>query len=292
MKVIVRMSAGLANRMFQYSYYLYLKEKGYNVLLDNLYKPSKWKMEDISWNAIFPNARVEQASVFDIYVLGGGYDIISKIRRHYFPFTTHVEMPEVFDLVAEKELQSNVYIAGAFQNANMVDDVKDQIYKVFGFSNFTDFKNQNLAVKIQSENSVAIHIRKGEDYLLRRDYQGTCSASYYQNAIAYIKSKINEPKFYIFSDNWDWVNKNIKGVSYIAVDWNPCIGWGNHFDMQLMSLFKHNIIANSTYSWWGAYLNRNDNKIVVCPKKWFNEEMQKYRNINSLIIPEKWISLE
>ena len=73
---------------------------------------------------------------------------------------------------------------------------------------------------------------------------------------------------------------------------NHCIGWVNHFDMQLMSLFKHNIIANSTYSWWGAYLNRNDNKIVVCPKKWFNEEMQKYRNINSLIIPEKWISLE
>ena len=76
------------------------------------------------------------------------------------------------------------------------------------------------------------------------------------------------------------------------MNWNPAIGFGNHFDMQLMSYAKHNIIANSTYSWWGAWLNKNPNKIVIAPKQWFNPNIEKFNRIKDLqIIPESWIAL-
>ncbi|MDO4975094.1 MAG: alpha-1,2-fucosyltransferase, partial [Alphaproteobacteria bacterium] len=76
---------------------------------------------------------------------------------------------------------------------------------------------------------------------------------------------------------------------YTLINWNPTNGWGNHFDMQLMSNAKHNIIANSTYSWWGAWLNQNPGKIVIGPLYWFNPKC-KLANINH-IIPHTWIKL-
>lgn len=290
MNNIIRMSAGLANRMFQYSYYLYLGKKGYNVLIDNLYKPTKWKMEDIEWERIFPNAKIPQASKEIIFLMGGAYDLFSKIRRHYLPFTTKVVMPKTFELVSEKNLKRGVYIAGAFQNAAMVSEIKDELQHYFAFSELTN-KNKMIALEMCNSNSIAIHIRKGKDYLIRPDYAGTCDINYYNKAIDFIRSNVAGARFYIFSDNWDWVKDNIKNIDYVAVDWNPSVGWGNHLDMQLMSLCKHNITANSTYSWWGAFMNNNKEKIVISPNVWFNKDIKKYQGFEDKMIPQNWIRL-
>lgn len=290
-KIVVRMSAGLANRMFQYSYYLYLKKKGYNVSLDNLYKPTKWKMEDIEWNRIFPNAVIPQASKWEIYKMGGAYDLLSKFRRHYLSFTTNVIMPKTYEIVDEEKLEKNLYVAGAFQNANMVEQIISEAQNAFTFSPLVDDFNQSAITEIRNSNSISIHIRKGKDYLTRPDYKGACEADYYNKAIEYFKTHIDKPQFFLFTDNWEWVKDNIKGISYKAVNWNPSVGWGNHFDMQLMSMCKHNIIANSTYSWWGAYLNTNKDKIVISPERWFSKELHKYENFESHIIPNNWIKL-
>ena len=89
---------------------------------------------------------------------------------------------------------------------------------------------------------------------------------YYRNAIAYMKNHLVNPRFFVFADNKEWVKEYFTGFEYTLVDGNPGDGWGSHFDMQLMSLCKHNIISNSTYSWWGAYLN-GDNGVVITPTR-------------------------
>ncbi len=134
-------------------------------------------------------------------------------------------------------------------------------------------------------------MRKGKDYLQRECYKGTCDIDYYQKAVSYIKEHVSSPKFYVFTDNPSWVKDNFKYFDYVLVDHNPVIGFGNHFDMQLMSCCKHNIIANSTYSWWGAYLNSNKEKIVIGPTYWFNKNMEIYRELQNVTLCKNWIAL-
>lgn len=81
-----------------------------------------------------------------------------------------------------------------------------------------------------------------------------------------MKEKLQHPKFYVFTDNVDWVKENFQEIEYTLLKGNPADGYGNHFDMQLMSLCKHNIISNSTYSWWSAFLNQNPGKVVIAPE--------------------------
>ena len=269
---IIRMQAGLANRMFQYSCYLYLKQKGYETYVDNSYKAKMWKMEDISWARIFPNAPIKQASHFRIGLNGGGYGLWSRfIRRFCWGVFSKTLGLKNFEIPSAENLKRYNLFVGVFQNSIMVESVKDVVLDSFQFSPFEDVKNLAFLKKISKENSVAIHVRKGEDYLKKDIIKGTCPIEYYISAINYIKAKINNPQFYVFTDNKRWVEDNFDGIDYTLVDWNPSIGWGNHYDMELMSFCSHNIIANSTYSWWGAFLNRNPHKIVIMPNKWFNK---------------------
>ena len=268
MGLIVNMACGLANRMFQYSYYLYLKKKGLNASVD-FYSKAALAHENVEWNRIFPKAVYPQASKKSIFFYGGGTDVISRALRRFLPFLTRVEQ---MDTAFEVRIPSkkNAYVMGVFQNAQMVDSVKDEVLKAFEFIPFTEGKNKELMEEMMNCDSVGIHVRKGADYQKRKWYQGTCSLEYYQKAMELMKQKLNHPRFYVFTDNPQWVKEYFKDLDYVLVEGNPGAGWGSHFDMQLMSYCKHNIISNSTYSWWGAFLNKNKNKMVIGPKQWFN----------------------
>lgn len=270
MKFIVNMACGLANRMFQYTYYLFLKKKGYNTFVD-FYHSAKLAHEKVEWNGIFPEAKIEQASFLDVFKLGGGTDIFSKIRRKYLPFLSGVvNMPTAFDADLPVKGEKSQYIIGVFQNAAMVESVEEDVRHSFKFQPFDDERNKMLEQEMGACESVAIHVRKGNDYMQRIWYQNTCSMNYYKKAIDLIMNKVEAPKLYVFTDNPDWVRENFKDIEYTLVGGNPSSGWGSHFDMQLMSVCKHNIISNSTYSWWSAFLNTHSQKIVVGPKVWFN----------------------
>lgn len=272
MKIIVNMACGLANRMFQYSYYLFLKHQGYHVQVD-FYHSAKLAHEKVAWNDIFPKAKIERASSWDVLRLGGGADFLSKIRRKYFSFLTSVvNMPTAFDANLPVASKKSQYIMGVFQNAKMVETVEQDVKRCFTFRPFTDERNQKLEREMAVCESVAIHVRKGKDYAERVWYQNTCLVEYYHKAIQLISEKVNHPKFYVFTDNPEWVKEHFKDFDYTLVEGNPASGWGSHFDMQLMSLCKHNIISNSTYSWWSAFLNAYPDKIVVVPKVWFNPD--------------------
>jgi hypothetical protein len=112
-----------------------------------------------------------------------------------------------------------------------------------------------------------------------------CGLDYYQNAIAKIEGIVSDPTYFIFSDDIEWCRQNLKvSKESFFIDHN--LGGNSHFDMYLMSLCKHNIIANSSFSWWGAWLNRNENKCVIAPKQWFAVD----KNTADLL-PVDWIRL-
>lgn len=290
MSIVVNMACGLANRMFQYSFYLYLKKRGYDVKVD-YFTRNKLPHENVEWNRIFPDAEFEQASGFDVFRMGGGDGTLSKIRRKFMNWTTSVEeMPRAFSLYEPKSDEEDKYLLGVFQNSMPANEVSETLKKAFRFRDFEDKRNIELQNVLSNENSVAIHVRKGKDYCKIKWYQNTCPIEYYRKAIDYIKMKVNNPKFYVFTDNPDWVNENFCFIDYILVDGNPTVGWGSHFDMQLMSLCKHNIISNSTYSWWSAFLNANPDKIVVIPDIWFNpDSIDTYRS--EPLQCEGWIAI-
>lgn len=290
MKIIVNMACGLANRMFQYTYYLFLKKKGYDVMVD-FYQSAKLAHEKVAWNDIFPSAKIEQASHWDVLRLAGGSDIFSKIRRKYLPALSRVvNMPTAFDAQLPVQDGKDKYVIGVFQNASVVEFVEQEVKGRFSFVPFSDNFNKAMLAEITECNSVGIHVRKGKDYMSRIWYQNTCPVEYYHRAMAKIKESVDHPIFFVFTDNPQWVKDNFKGIDYRLVEGNPADGWGSHFDMQLMSLCKHNIISNSTYSWWGAFLNGNNNKMVVCPEVWFNPDSCEEYTSDRLLC-KNWIAL-
>ena len=151
-----------------------------------------------------------------------------------------------------------------------------------------DAQSQMFSDRIQSTESVSLHVRRA-DYIqnaLTNKIHGTCDQDYYDRAIRYIAERVIDPHFFIFSDEPEWVKENLKiDFPMTVVDCNDASR--NYEDLRLMSTCKHNIIANSSFSWWGAWLNPNPDKLVITPEQWFND---KKRNTKDLI-PEQWVKM-
>ena len=132
-------------------------------------------------------------------------------------------------------------------------------------------------------NSISIHVRRG-DYLKNPQYFDICNTVYYRKAIGLIKEKTDNARFYVFSDDIQWVKENLElPQNTVYVNWNmKTDSWQ---DMCLMSHCRHHIIANSTFSWWGAWLNKNEKKIVICPKMFSRTE-----NLVN-VMPDEWIKI-
>ncbi len=178
-----------------------------------------------------------------------------------------------------------VYLWGLFQNEKYFKKYRKEILKAFRFKKDMSEKNKEMAKRIKKSNSIAVHIRRG-DYLAQNAAQHVLSPAYYHKAVDYIAKRIKNPHFYIFSDDMKWVKENIKlEYPHTFVEHNQ--GNASYNDMRLMSLCKHNIIANSTFSWWGAWLNDNPDKIVIAPDIWLKNDTQFGDNI----VPENWIRL-
>lgn len=288
--VVVYIAAGLANKMFQYAFSRGLMSHGLDVFLDQTSFQPEWSFEDIALEEVFPNIEIKNAPN-NMFSLAYKKDLLSRIYRRMSAFFLNnrylMERPFIYDELIYKKATSNCIFCGLWQTELYFNFCEKDVRRNFVFTPFQDDQNIQLAEKMKNENSVAIHIRKGADYLKRNIWDGTCSVEYYNQAINYLKEHVSNPVFYLFTDNPKWVEENLKDIDYKLVDWNPVSGKQSYRDMQLMSYAKHNIIANSTYSWWGAWLNNNPQKIVVAPKIWFNPKIEKA----PYIIPERWIRL-
>jgi hypothetical protein len=162
------------------------------------------------------------------------------------------------------------YMVGYWQSERYFAHVADVIRKDFTFRQPLTGQNQRLAEKISSVNAVSLHVRRG-DYANDPKtiaVHGLCPIEYYRDAVQYIADRVEEPNFFIFSDDPQWVRAHLRipfPCSYVEQN----RGAESYNDMRLMSMCKHHIIANSTFSWWAAWLDDRPDKIVIAPKRWF-----------------------
>lgn len=281
---IVKVLGGLGNQMFQYAFYKSLNNEEQN-FLDILNFESYKLHNGFELEKVFKLKGISYANLKDIEKLSDcKSNFLSRVRKKITGRKkTHII--EQYLHFNEKYLKmKNVYFEGYWQSEKYFINIKEKIIKEFNFPEITEQKNISILEKIEQRNSISIHIRRG-DYLNNTLYSNICNTRYYKKAINYIESKIDNPIFFIFSNDINWCKENFYFEEAYFVDWN--IGKSSFRDMQLMSLCKHNIIANSSFSWWGAWLNDNKEKIVVAPTKWLNDERV---NIDD-IIPEGWIKL-
>lgn len=272
--IIVRVTGGLGNQMFQYAMYKSLEKKGKLVKLDSksFYETKKehngYELERIF--DIKPNKPTkEDLEKFD----ENNISTLFKIKRKLFGDKKFVYDTKEYVFNKDVYKLKNSYLNGYWQSIKYFEGIENDIKKDFRFKNQLDNKNLEILNEIENSNSISIHIRRG-DYMSPENYNMygcIASPTYYKKAIKVIEEKVENPTFFVFSNDMDWVKKNIQINSRVFyIDINS--GNGSYKDMQLMSNCKHNIIANSSFSWWGAWLNENKNKIVIAPKKWINRE--------------------
>ncbi len=181
----------------------------------------------------------------------------------------------------------NAYLSGYWQSARYFADCASQIRDELAFKLKLTGRNAMLADQIRQCNAVSVHVRRG-DYVNNTRaaaHHGACSVAYYRDAVQRMVRDAGPAEFYIFSDDPQWVLENIQvDVPCVYVDHNR--GSVSYCDMQLMSLCKHHIIANSSFSWWGAWLNPSTSKIVIAPQNWFAKPIPTQD-----LLPSQWIQL-
>jgi len=167
--------------------------------------------------------------------------------------------------------QSSSFLIGTWQSPRYFESQQQLIREVFNFNKPHDDINMQMSGEIANSNAVAVHVRRGF-YLeptLTRSRMVIDSSDYYYKAFDVISEQVDNPVFYVFSDDIEWAKRNLRGRKFVFVSHNK--GANSYLDMYLMSLCKHFIIANSAFSWWPAWLSANENKIVVLPKPWIRE---------------------
>lgn len=182
----------------------------------------------------------------------------------------------------------NIYLIGYFQSWKYFNDIRSILIKELQPKFPIIGKNNEILTTIRDCNSVSIHIRRGDYFTNKenRELFEVYNLEYFQKAIQLIKTKINNIQLFLFSDDINWVKNNFKvdeEIYYIEKqDERQTI-----IDLYLMSNCKHNIISNSSFSWWGAWLNNNPEKIVIAPKKWLNSDDYNIKDL----LPPNWIRI-
>ena len=283
--IIIHVMGGLGNQLYQYAMYEKLKSIGRTVKLDThaytaLDEDDKeWRKLELEWldGLSYEVCTREERTAF----LDNSMNPFCRIRRKLFGRKSRtvreekMYMPEIYEM-------EDVYLYGYWACEKYYEDIIPILQRKIRFPKSQDVRNQQCMEQMQSEESVSIHIRR-TDYLSVADgarYMGICTDDYYKAAIAHMRSHLNNPSFYIFSDDLDYVKVHYTDEDMHIVDWNT--GKNSMYDMQLMSMCKHNICANSTFSIWGARLNQNPDKLMIRPLRHDNyetlpvEQMKEY----------------
>lgn len=295
-KKLVKFNGGLGNQMFQYAF-AYALSKKFNLDV----------MLDFTWfDAVKTHVNVTPRE-FGLGVFDLKYNVASKedlekvvelddssfLRKAIWKYLKIKKFQPKKNIVRQKigynferEMFSNnyYYYDGYFQNENYFKHLRTDILKCFSLKESIDEKNQSVLNIIKSTNSVSLHVRRGDYVTLEcaKNFHGLCCLNYYEKAISYIGKNVKNPHFFLFSDDIEWVVQNLKlDYPYTVIDFNKD---KSYLDMELMKNCKHNIVANSSFSWWGAWLNDNPNKIVVAPRKWVAQKMSKCD-----VVPKSWI---
>lgn len=287
---VVFLQGGLGNQMFQYAFYLSKKKKCFNLKYDcSLLLIGK------------QHNGFELDKLFGIKYQSSKYSIL---KLKLFLFIKKIEIPclqpiynflssrlniiedSMPSLYCKQLMESSGSFYGYWQSEHYFSNIDSEIRRAYTFS-ISSLSIQTIKCKsiIEETLSISIHVRRG-DYMYAKNielYGGICTTDYYNNSIKYMITHVSNPFFFVFSDDIEWTKKNLIIPNATYVDWNKDIdSWQ---DMFLMSKCKHNIIANSSFSWWGAWLNENREKIVVTPSRFLN------RGNSKDVICDGWVKL-
>ena len=288
--IVVRLSGGLGNQLFQYA----AGRRLAHILCAEL-------VLDLNWYAHIPSSdtpRIYELSHYPIHARTTTSGESLWCRLHDGRLLRRLSLlPRRWRHCREKsfafeplflDLSDNTYLDGYWQSYHYFEDVSDliraELMPIVSFS----VQDNKVATLIAAENAVSVHVRRG-DYVTNQTalgHHGLCSLDYYNEALERMLLYVARPHFFIFSDDPAWTRENLRlpGPATFVNHNGPDTAFQ---DLRLMSLCNHQITANSSFSWWGAWLNQYPEKMVIAPKRWFNQTSHD----TSDLLPDSWIKL-
>ena len=304
--IIIKVMGGLGNQMQQYALYEKFRVLGRETKLDiSWFEDARQQEKVLAKRSLelrqFESLRFETADRRECAaILGKGAllgegglsraaGIIGKVKRKLNPaadphfYEADMYHPEIFSF-------ENKYLEGHWACEKYYHDIMPLLREKIRFPDSRNPQNERMAERMEQENSVSIHIRRG-DYLDPENagmFGGICTDAYYAAAMSYVRERMPDAYFYLFSDDTAYLKEHFKGAEYTIVDWNR--GADNFFDCELMSHCRANICANSTFSFWGARLNGREDKITIRPAKHKNSQVIDPARMHALW--EDWVLID
>lgn len=290
--VIINLKGGLGNQLYQYAAAralanqndtsIWLDTSSFNRASEDV-TPRKFELEHY---ALIRREDIRfcptEPGLSKLYM---PYTLALKMLKKVVPQYTETSLnfdQEIFNR------QSSVVLDGYFQSFKYFQNLIDELRVDFQLLEPIKDNNKHVLRDICSSESVCLHVRRGDYITLKsaNEFHGICDLAYYFQAIKLLIAQISNPKFFIFSDDILWCKQNFNDINANFVDVNSIDE--AHLDINLMKNCKHFIIANSTFSWWPAWLSSYEKKIVIAPKRWFAQD----DNINiDDRIPLNWIKI-
>lgn len=274
-KIITNLYGGVGNQMFQYAAG-YAASKAANAILYvdlsafREYKTRNFELEKFGF-------KINYASEDDIKELN---------KKHFFGKTLFKDKKKTFYPEILK-IRHSAYLKGYWQSEKYFGHIRDDILELFEFKNLDFIENADIIQKIRSTNSVSVNLRLG-DYINNEEYKKIyflCTKEYYKNALKYICAQVENPMFFVFSDEIEKTHEYLpEKYAYTFV---KSANWQE--DMYFMKNCKHNIVANSSFSWWAAWLNNSPQKIVVSPSRWLTKDSGI---CDKDMIPASWVKIK
>lgn len=292
---IIRMSGGLGNQMFQYALYLKLRSMGKEVKFDDIneYRGEEARPIVLAIFGIdYPRAAWNEIVAFT----DQSTELKKRIRRYLFGRKAIVYEEQGFYDPQVLAFDS-MYLRGSFRSEKYFEDIKEEVKSTYKFPELDEMHlpeklylpTKNCLDQIEGSEAVALHMYRGDSRNNEELYDGICTEQYYEGAVRYIQDRYPEAVFFIFSNEPKWVKswvislmksqieegmtrENIKnlGSRFVLVEANS--QHTGYLDMFLMSRCRHNIISNSSFSWWAAWINKNPGKLICAPSRWVNGE--------------------
>ena len=275
--IVVRLMGGLGNQMFQYAIGRSLEEKNNNeMLLDTSFLENRTPgfvnvFRDYELN-LFPNLKEKMVTGEN------APSSVIPVQEPYFHFCNEL-------MGAALPPENDYLLVGYWQTHKYFDNISDSIREEFTFPDIVEPKTLKLKEEIVSCNSVMINVRRA-DYLTDSLFEDL-GMEYFERCIDKMSDMVDNPKFYVFSDDIEWCKENFTDEKFFVVDKSYS---GHKFIdyLHLMSCCKHDIIPNSTFAWWAAWLNKNEDKIVMYPSKWFTDSSKDTKDMYS----SNWIECD
>ena len=275
--IIIDIAGGLGNQMYGYALYRTLLERGRDVYMNISY----YDHQDSQDLTVRKYELSETFHVTERFTQGFA-NIIRKFRlmRTYRDKNTCFQ-PEILDV------QKGI-LTGCWESFKYSQEIEGILRREFTFRKPLTGKSAQVIDEIRNCNSVSISFRRGDYVALGR----VLPVEYYERAVKYIRQRVPDSKFFCTSDDIDWCKETFRDHDLTFIDWS--LDDAQYFDMQVISECKYNILANSTFCLWGAWLNQNPNKIVLRPSKYFFSSKPKYIALNQRkdFWPDDWISIE